>query len=57
MNASTIVDPSMTLEEKLKAIDEAMKKMQDEKNAERVSAGLPPVMIDPADALMCESCQ
>ena len=33
MNASTIVDPSMTLEEKLKAIDEAMKKMQDEKNA------------------------
>ena len=57
MNASTIVDPSMTLEEKLKAIDEAMRKAQEESNSERRAAGLPVIPLDPADLTMCEGCQ
>ena len=57
MNANSIITNEMTLEEKLKAIDEAMKKVQEEQNVERVAAGLPPVMIDPADLTMCEGCQ
>lgn len=53
MNASTIVDPSMTLEEKLKAIDEAMKAMQVEHIKQNPSAA----PLDPADLTMCEGCQ
>lgn len=57
MNANSIITDGMTLEEKLKAIDEAMKKAADEKNEKRVKAGLPPVVVDPAELTMCEGCQ
>lgn len=53
MNASTIVDPSMTLEEKLKAIDEAMKKYQQEQQAKYPGSA----PLDPADLTQCEGCQ
>lgn len=54
MNANTIINDSMTLEEKLKAIEEAMNDAVAE-NVKRVSAGLAPV--DPQDLLQCEGCQ
>lgn len=55
MNASEIVNDSMSLEEKLKAIDEAMKVAAIEMN---ISRGLPAnAPIDPADLTMCEGCQ
>lgn len=55
MNANKIIKPEMSLEEKLKAIDEAMKEQQESENKIRVLAGLPP--IDPAELTMCEGCQ
>lgn len=55
MNANTIVTPSMTLEEKLKAIDEAMKIATIEQNRMR---GLPlETPADPSDLTVCEGCQ
>lgn len=55
MNANAIINDEMTLEEKLKAIDEAIKKNSEEfnkKNGRPVNAP-----IDPADLTMCEGCQ
>lgn len=53
MNANTIIDDDMSLEDKLAAIDLAMA------NAQAVHAKANPgaVPLDPADALMCEGCQ
>lgn len=57
MNASAIIDDNMTLEEKLKAIENAMREKQKEVNSGRELVGLPPVEIDPAELTMCEGCQ
>lgn len=57
MNASTILNDNMTLEEKLKAISDAMEEAQataDEQAAQRGEVAAP---IDPADLTMCEGCQ
>jgi len=51
MNASTIINDEMTLEEKLAAIDLALANSQ---AVAQVSGSAP---IDPADALMCDGCQ
>lgn len=55
MNASTIINDEMTLEEKLDAIDKAMRNAQAVQNEERVRAGLAP--IDPASLTICEGCE
>lgn len=55
MNASNIIDDSMTLEQKLAAIDEAMKGGAAEFNRKH---GRPvDAPVDPSDLTMCEGCQ
>lgn len=56
-NASTIISDDMTLEEKLAAIDLAMKNAQEQANEEAAERGQSAAPIDPQDFLMCEGCQ
>lgn len=57
MNASTIINDEMTLDEKLAAIDQAMKNAQEQANEEAASRGSVAAPLDPADLTMCEGCQ
>ena len=57
MNASSLITDDMTLEEKLSAIDAAMKAAQDQANDEAASRGQIAAPIDPADLTICEGCQ
>lgn len=57
MNASTIINDDMTLEEKLAAIEQAMKNAQEQANEEAAQNGQVAAPIDPADLTMCEGCQ
>ena len=55
MNANEIIDESMSLEEKLAAIDAAMERGAEEYNRK---AGRPlDAPVDPADLTTCEGCQ
>lgn len=58
MNASTIINDTMTLDEKLAAIDAAMANAQaqaaEDAQARGFSVAAP---LDPADLTMCDSCQ
>lgn len=56
-NANTIINDEMTLEEKLEAIDKAMKNAQEQANEEAAQKGQVAAPIDPQDFLMCEGCQ
>lgn len=56
-NASTIIDETMTLEEKLAAIDAAMANAQAQADDDAASSGTSAAPIDPQDFLMCEGCQ
>lgn len=58
MNASTIINDTMTLEEKLAAIDAAMADAQANGAANGSSQGLAAdAPLDPADLTMCMGCQ
>jgi hypothetical protein len=57
MNASTIIDDNMTLEEKLSAIDAAMKAAQEQANDEAASKGQVAAPIDPASLTICDGCE
>ena len=57
MNASTIISDDMTLEEKLEAIELAMKNAQEQANDEAKANGTIAAPLDPADLTMCEGCQ
>lgn len=57
MNASALLNDNMTLDEKLAAIDQAMKEAQSTVDAEARSRGEVAAPIDPADLTMCEGCQ
>lgn len=57
MNATTIINDTMSLDEKLKAIDEAMANAQAQANNEAAALGTFAAPIDPADATMCIGCQ
>lgn len=57
MNASTIINDDMTLEEKLAAIDQAMQNAQDQAREEAAMNGTNAAPLDPQDLLMCEGCQ
>ena len=58
MNASAIINDSMTLEEKLAAIESAMAAAQEQANEEARSNGFAAAApLDPADLTMCEGCQ
>lgn len=55
MNLNGIIDDNMSLEEKLKAIDEAMKEGAKEFNKKNHRPEDAPV--DPSELTMCEGCQ
>ena len=57
MNASQIISDDMTLEEKLNAIDAAMKTAQAvaDEQAKAIGAATPP--IDPASLTICDGCE
>lgn len=57
MNASQIINDDMTLEEKLKAIADAMTQVQQTANVFASANGQVAAPIDPADLTMCEGCQ
>jgi len=57
MNATTIINDAMSLEEKLAAIDAAMANAQELAQEEAASRGVISAPLDPADLTMCESCQ
>ena len=57
MNASTIINDEMTLEEKLAAIDAAMANAQAQADEDAAKNGQIAAPIDPADATMCLGCQ
>ncbi|MDO4773895.1 MAG: hypothetical protein Q4A37_02115 [Candidatus Saccharibacteria bacterium] len=58
MNASQIISDDMTLEEKLSAIDAALKAAQQAADDQAKSNGVTVVApVDPADFTMCVGCQ
>ena len=57
MNASTIINDNMSLEEKLAAIDAAMANAQSMANDDAAARGFAAAPLDPADLTMCDSCQ
>ncbi len=57
MNASTIINDNMTLDEKLAAIDAAMAAAQATADDEAANSGGISAPLDPQDLLMCEGCQ
>lgn len=57
MNASTIINDEMTLEEKLAAIDAAMATAQADAQAKADANGQVAAPLDPADLTICDSCQ
>ena len=57
MNANTIISDTMSLDEKLAAIDAAMAAAQSQANDDAASRGLFAAPLDPADLTMCEGCQ
>lgn len=57
MNANQILNDDMTLEEKLAAIELAMKNAQEQANEEAAQKGMVAAPLDPAELTMCEGCQ
>lgn len=57
MNASTIIDDNMTLEEKLAAIDQAMKNAQALADDQAAANGQMAAPIDPASLTVCDGCE
>ena len=57
MNPSAIINDDMTLDEKLAAIDQTMKELQEEANEKAETDGVETAPIDPATLTMCEGCQ
>lgn len=57
MNANTILNDEMTLEEKLQAISDAMEQAQFAANEAAARRGDIAAPLDPADLTMCEGCQ
>lgn len=57
MNASTIINDNMSLEEKLQAISDAMEQAQATANEEAAARGEIAAPLDPADLTQCDGCQ
>lgn len=56
-NANSIITDDMSLQEKLDAIDAAMKAAQEQAAEEQSTTGTFVAPVDPQDFLMCEGCQ
>lgn len=57
MNANTIIDDNMTLEEKLKAIDSAMAAAQSVADDQAAASGQVSAPLDPAMLTICDGCE
>ena len=57
MNASTIINEEMSLEEKLAAIDAAMANAQAQADEDAASAGMMAAPLDPASLTICDGCE
>lgn len=57
MNASTIINEDMSLEEKLAAIDAAMAAAQAQANDEASANGMAAAPFDPALLTICDGCE
>ena len=57
MNASTIINDNMSLEEKLQAISDAIEQAQTTANEEAAARGLTAAPVDPASLTICEGCE
>jgi len=57
MNANTIIDDNMTLDEKLAAIDAAMKAAQAVADDQAAANGQVAAPIDPALLTICDGCE
>lgn len=57
MNASTIIKDDMTLEEKLAAIDAAMKAAQEVADEQAAANGGMAAPLDPASLTICDGCE
>ena len=57
MNANTIIDDNMTLEEKLAAIDQAMAAAQAVADDQAKQGGQVSAPIDPAMLTICDGCE
>jgi len=57
MNANSIITDEMTLEEKLSAIDAAMKAAQSVADEQAAANGGHAAPIDPASLTICDGCE
>jgi hypothetical protein len=57
MNASTIINDQMTLEEKLAAIDSAMAAAQSKADDQAAASGSVAAPLDPASLTICDGCE
>ena len=57
MNANAIINDDMTLEEKLSAIDAALKKAQEVADKEAKKNGTISAPLDPASLTICDGCE
>lgn len=57
MNASNIITDNMTLEEKLSAIDAAMKAAQAVADEQAAQSGHAAAPVDPASLTICDGCE
>ncbi len=57
MNANQIINDTMTLEEKLAAIDAAMQAAQAQANEEAAQSGSVAAPLDPALLTICDGCE
>ena len=57
MNANAIINDDMTLEEKLSAIDAALKKAQEQADEQAKSNGTVAAPVDPASLTICDGCE
>lgn len=57
MNANSILQDDMTLEQKLDAIDKMMRQAQEEANETAAANGQIAVPVDPASLTICDGCE
>lgn len=57
MNANAIINDDMTLEEKLSAIDAALKKAQEVADDQAKKNGTVAAPVDPASLTICDGCE
>ena len=57
MNANSILNDDMSLEEKLQAISDAMEQAQQVANQAAAKLGLTAAPVDPASLTICDGCE